>query len=230
MPTDVLTRQYPGGGTLVEAYCRTLLVNDFGDYWDPPAQSIVEKTGRKVLLDLLTHCSERPEDFTNNGDIVNYLNLFSWYCQRRAFITTEAGYIGLAPTATRPGDIVAALLGCASPLVLRPADTHPCVYQVVGECYLNSFMSGEAFLGPLPKNYKSVLKFNEERTHYKPAFRDILSCQITFEDPRYKLLLGRVYQERVECEGSADKRDRNRALVMEVLRVRGMELTWFNIV
>lgn len=91
-------------------------------------------------------------------------------------------------------------------------------------------MSGEAFLGPLPKNYKSVLKVYGESGYYRPAFRDVPSYRTTFEDPRYEQLLSSGYQERVKCKGSADERDRAKALIKEVLRVKSRELTWFNIV
>jgi hypothetical protein len=60
----------------------------------------------------------------------------------RALITTNTGYLGLAPIAVRPGDVVAILLGCRCPVVLRPCDDEK-MYQVVGECYVHGLMDGE---------------------------------------------------------------------------------------
>ena len=63
---------------------------------------------------------------------------------------TRSGFLGLGPTGVRGGDVVAVLLGCGVPLVLRPegggagggrAVGHK--YRVVGECYVHGLMDGE---------------------------------------------------------------------------------------
>jgi hypothetical protein len=59
----------------------------------------------------------------------------------RALITTETGYLGLAPIAVRPGDVVAILSSCKCPVVLRPC--YNSMFQVVGECYIHELMDGE---------------------------------------------------------------------------------------
>jgi hypothetical protein len=59
----------------------------------------------------------------------------------RALITTKTGYLGLAPKAVRPGDIIAILLGCKCPVVLRPFCNG--MFRVVGECYIHGLMDGE---------------------------------------------------------------------------------------
>jgi hypothetical protein len=59
----------------------------------------------------------------------------------RALITTETGYLGLAPIAVRPGDVVAILSGCKCPVVLRP--WYKGMFQIVGECYIHELMDGE---------------------------------------------------------------------------------------
>lgn len=56
------------------------------------------------------------------GRLVNFL----W---ARRLITTKKGYIGVAPRPVRRGDIIAILLGCSAPLVLRPADRD--TYEIV---------------------------------------------------------------------------------------------------
>ncbi|OAG21808.1 hypothetical protein CC77DRAFT_933549 [Alternaria alternata] len=61
--------------------------------------------------------------------------------EQRALITTETGYLGLAPTAVRQGDVVAILFGCRFPMVLRPYLDD--MYQVIGECYIHELMDGE---------------------------------------------------------------------------------------
>ena len=60
---------------------------------------------------------------------------------QRALITTRTGYLGLAPIAVRQGDVVAILLGCKCPMVLRPYSDN--LYHVIGECYVHGLMDGE---------------------------------------------------------------------------------------
>jgi hypothetical protein len=64
--------------------------------------------------------------------------------EHRALITTETGYLGLAPKAVRSGNIVAILFGCKCPVILRPC--HDNMYQVVGECYIHELMDGEILI------------------------------------------------------------------------------------
>ena len=68
---------------------------------------------------------------------------------RRRLATTERGYVGMVLEATKRDDVIAVLLGCSMPMVLRrsekagenPGDVR---WEVVGECYLHGIMDGEA--------------------------------------------------------------------------------------
>lgn len=60
---------------------------------------------------------------------------------QRALTTTRTGYLGLAPIAVRPGDVVAIISGCKCPMVLRPYSDD--LFQVIGECYVHGLMDGE---------------------------------------------------------------------------------------
>jgi hypothetical protein len=72
---------------------------------------------------------------------LRHLRLAMLSLEQRALITTETGYLGLAPTAVRQGDVVAILFGCRFPMVLRPYLDD--MYQVIGECYIHELMDGE---------------------------------------------------------------------------------------
>jgi hypothetical protein len=61
--------------------------------------------------------------------------------EERVLVTTETGYLGLLPEAARPGDVIAILLGCNCPMVLRPHGIS--FYRVIGECYVHGLMDGE---------------------------------------------------------------------------------------
>lgn len=59
---------------------------------------------------------------------------------RRVFVTL-GGMIGLGPASLQQGDYVAVLFGGLTPFVLRFQDLE---YLLVGECYVNGQMDGEA--------------------------------------------------------------------------------------
>jgi hypothetical protein len=68
---------------------------------------------------------------------------------RRRFMTTDKGFMGWAPgnmyggptDQVRLGDLIVIVLGCSTPLVIRPyGDT----FQVLGEAYVQGLMDGEA--------------------------------------------------------------------------------------
>lgn len=78
-------------------------------------------------------------DFMTIKDIVS-----NYICRR--LITTESGHVGMAPATVVSGDSVYVLLGCAFPVILRPEKITG-QYEVVGECYVDGFMKGEAIKG-----------------------------------------------------------------------------------
>jgi hypothetical protein len=89
-------------------------------------RSFFPKSGRKrVRLETVLPC----------------MRLATLSLDQRALITTRTGYLGLAPIAVRQGDVVAILLGCRCPIVLRPCSDG--LYQVIGECYIHGLMDGE---------------------------------------------------------------------------------------
>ncbi|KAI1097274.1 HET-domain-containing protein [Jackrogersella minutella] len=53
----------------------------------------------------------------------------------RRLVTTQTGYLGLVPAATKMGDVVTVLTGCNAPLVLRPEGKGR--FSVVGEAYVH---------------------------------------------------------------------------------------------
>lgn len=64
----------------------------------------------------------------------------------RRLVTTERGHVGIALEAVERTDVVAILLGCSTPVVLRPVDgdSESPRWKVVGDCYLHGIMNGEA--------------------------------------------------------------------------------------
>jgi tetratricopeptide (TPR) repeat protein len=59
---------------------------------------------------------------------------------RRRFMTTSRGFMGVCPDETIPGDIICIVLGGNMPVVLKMVGHH---FQFIGECYIHGVMGGE---------------------------------------------------------------------------------------
>lgn len=65
---------------------------------------------------------------------------------RRLFVMDDADVWGAAPDHATEGDSVFVIIGCSVPVVLRKLN-HGAEYRLVGECYCEGFMKGEALVG-----------------------------------------------------------------------------------
>ncbi|KAI0205211.1 heterokaryon incompatibility protein-domain-containing protein [Astrocystis sublimbata] len=85
--------------------------------------------------------SELPSDVEIHVTLANLMNAMN----HRRFMVTEKGRVGMVARAAQPGDGIFILKGCNAPLILRPAGSGR--YCVVGECYVDGVMHGEAMGG-----------------------------------------------------------------------------------
>lgn len=76
----------------------------------------------------------RIGDFTSNPNHAFVMN--------RRIIRTSAGYIGLAPAATRCGDAVALFKGARVPFLIREKGDR---WEIIGEGYIHGIMEGEVW-------------------------------------------------------------------------------------
>ena len=163
------------------SFCRTFGCNQFADRYSPLTPNYVSfENSRKYMHRLIdttrdTALEESRESQLYRARVRNSI-------RGRSFFTTDDGYIGLAPTASKPGDEICILLGCQSPLVLRPCGSK--YYQVVGECYIDGFMEGAACLGPLPSQWQLLWRYFEEYPGYYLAFLNHHTGKFQMEDPR----------------------------------------------
>lgn len=67
-------------------------------------------------------------------------------------------------------------------MLLRPEDTS--TFSVVGECYIHGLMDGEAFLGPLPRNWKRVMRTDRDSQSLWETSVDRDAGLLQIEDPR----------------------------------------------
>jgi hypothetical protein len=59
----------------------------------------------------------------------------------RVMFVSATGWLGMAPHGTREGDIVFVAVGADVPYILRACEDG---YELVGECYVQGIMDGEA--------------------------------------------------------------------------------------
>ncbi|KAK4450969.1 HET-domain-containing protein [Podospora aff. communis PSN243] len=77
------------------------------------------------------------------------------------------GYLGLAPSMAREGDLVCVFLGCYTPILLRRAERSSS-YVVVGPCYVHGLMNAEGFLGPVPSPWTARRTLHDPRLNPLP--------------------------------------------------------------
>lgn len=184
-PQDLLQRGYPGGGTLLDAYCATLRAGYFTERW--PVHAGMSFTDWKSLY--LHLRSSRPT--TQAARTKEFENVDLYWCLKlirgRVFFETADKYIGMGPPSTQPGDVVAVLLGCKVPMVLRP--TSGCkvageIFKVVGECYVHGIDDASSLLGSLPQDWR--IEFGKVTSGFaaQHKYRNLRTNQVTDDDPR----------------------------------------------
>ncbi|KAL8841284.1 MAG: hypothetical protein Q9176_003377 [Flavoplaca citrina] len=183
--TSIAVKEHSGSDlSKLHTLCLTLCVGTFAEKYIPPLK---ECPSLKELNDYHTclykwfslKSAEPPELCSSTLKVIRYIN--SMIKGKVLFITTD-GRLGLAPEATVSGDLVCVILGCRYPLVLRPSNNSS--HEVVGECYIDGIMDGEALLGELPKNWMFVCKnFPELHNQYVVVF-DSETQTVHLHDPR----------------------------------------------
>ncbi|RSM08235.1 hypothetical protein CDV31_008243 [Fusarium ambrosium] len=136
-----ITGSYVNGKSLLEAFCDTICCGDFNT---PELDSDFP-----VLETTMSYIKSLAEDAGNQSEkpptALEYH--IPRHCHGRSIFWTEHGQLGLCPVGSRPGDVIAVLLGCDPLLALRPTESG--TYEVVGPCYVSGFVDGEAILGGL---------------------------------------------------------------------------------
>lgn len=143
---------YVGGGSLAEAYLRTLMADTVA----------IGKRGpgffEPLHLDEHVFSGSAQSEESLEEDEIGYVlgqDFLEMYCAyalmidsgitratsyRRMMISSK-GYIGLVPAKAREGDHICVLYGCSVPVILRKKGDH---YVLIGESYVHGIMDGEA--------------------------------------------------------------------------------------
>lgn len=126
---DILNMPYLAGGTILEAFERTILAKPNG----PAKVEFEEVAGHPFPgLDVIPGLKQTWGNELRSGLV----------CSGRRFYLSKKGYMGLAPAQTREDDLISIFLGLSSPVIIRREDDD--CYIIIGECYVQGIMNGEA--------------------------------------------------------------------------------------
>ena len=227
-PHGILERSYPGGGTVLAAYCHTICASHFSDGFLPLRKDLPQlQQSRDFLSTILQPAKNRIPDTSPGTEAREFLGRARYVCDQRSFIETREGYIGLAPQVAQPGDHVCVLLGCSIPMLLRPAPNLQ--YQVVGACFIYGLMQGEAFLGPLPDPYRVIEIYEEILGGWYSGFLNHHTEKVQYRDPRFEAPLENDDGDQITTQEHPDG-SQSRRLTAKMLEKRGVKLQNFDLI
>jgi hypothetical protein len=155
----------------------------------------------------------------------------------RTLLILEEGGFGLGPDTASPGDRICVILGCDTPLALRPLSDG--TFVVVGDSYVNNLMDGEALLGPLPSNRQCVARDGPDGVRY-PAYVDRQTGGLCLEDPRLAEPLPKGWEVATHDKEeflmaflhleTGERTWQDPRLTEDALSSRGVPLRWFELV
>lgn len=120
------------------------LKSDNNDSNNIPSEIAIMEEDSKLFSHFQSHGFRGCEDLDEFQEDDPPLRFFP--CHGKCLFTTEGDKVGLCPAGAKEGDIIVILYGGNVPYLLRPAnnDTAEDRFYLVGECYLDGFMHGEA--------------------------------------------------------------------------------------
>jgi hypothetical protein len=143
-----LANQMTVQGKVIESIVQ--MSESFGDTWDTTSNSLFELPGwKKWALDatrniylgeaqLYANFVYRDVQFHRAEEKIKYS------CLERRLVITSSGNLGVVPRRAIVGDKVCPLMGSDVPYILRAAVEH--TWFVIGHCYVDGIMNGEAFV------------------------------------------------------------------------------------
>jgi Heterokaryon incompatibility protein (HET) len=119
---------YVGGGTIREAYVRTLLTDR-----NPNGTRLTYAEYEKRWA------HRKPVEKFIDVDLQVAATLRLIYLRR--LMVSEKGYIGLVPRSAQQGDMICVLFGCSFPVIIRRWNDH---HVFIGDSYIHGIMDGQA--------------------------------------------------------------------------------------
>lgn len=144
--TKVLVSYYKGG-SFGEQVLGEGSGRDFGNYLRARLDeyATLQAHGRSIKSWALMCNTRIFEGFesteVDQAGLTRLLRSVGFILGDRLLATSRAGHIYLAPKWVQTGDVICVLGGCALPMVFRKSQDY---YRVVGSCYADGIMHGEA--------------------------------------------------------------------------------------
>lgn len=195
-PANLHQECYVTGESVFEAYLKTLIAGQIKENFPQMPAATLQECKNSYSTYIFSGRNLSEAEVKNDF----YLRKVRDWNKGRTFFTSEK-HIGLAPLSAQDGkfyhtpladvlpltfytgDHIFVLLGCDTPIMLRPRDTGR--FQVVGECYVHGLMNNEALLGYLPKGWDVQARKEPNRIgYYYPAYCNSLTGLVTRQDPR----------------------------------------------
>jgi hypothetical protein len=137
----------------MDSFCRTIYYDRFSpeDFRYSTTLELMERLLAAIVMLATELCPEErvdPQLIALRGKY----NIENWWAKSwtggacatlrgRRFFTSDSELMGMGPALTEAGDIICILLGCSTPVILRPQDDH---YIFLGEAYFHGYMYGKA--------------------------------------------------------------------------------------
>lgn len=186
IPESELSGQYVTGISMKEAYTRTILANSLQEYCEPWVgyEPNLEDAIR-TLEQLYRPEEDRDPEEKSLGPSTGFFGVSRAMLGGKQLMHATGGYLGIAPRLAREGDVVCILLGCHTPMVLRPQGENE--FRIVGECYMLGISEGETLLGSLPTNIRRVYASSREWGVHS-YWEDAQTGRRSLIDPRLEAL------------------------------------------
>ncbi|KAF2023062.1 hypothetical protein EK21DRAFT_81692 [Setomelanomma holmii] len=167
------------------SFLKTLTADYIAERHHPPYAWRASTEDLKSFQDMIFEGRDHDDAL-----IMRVLRNIREYAPGRSLCTTTDQRLCLAPSRTRPGDVLTVLLGCDSPLVLRSASPGATQYYIMGESFCHGIMDGESLLGPLSHAWQLVIRHDRPFVMDSIAFRKAATGELSAEDPRLGVLQG----------------------------------------
>ena len=166
---------------LLNAYADVAMKGTYCEnYVQPDYRNCCPLEAAKLVVESVAN-GESFKGTYNSRNCDNFFKTALCNLAGRAWIMTDQGHIGFAPSSVQPGDSICVLLGCPTLMALTPRSDGG--RRVLGPCYVQGLSQGEALLGPIPADMKLVW----ERANIRLGrwrFQDIHTKDLTMLDPR----------------------------------------------
>jgi hypothetical protein len=172
---------YVGGRSTLDAVLETILCGRIADLFPRGLENCLNLEECRRVLEGFGAVRADP---AFELDVRKFVRGVRIYLRGRAFFKSHEGFLGACPKSANDGDQVAVILGCHSPLVLRPVTLQgEPYYRIIGVCYVPGIMNTEALLGLLPPGWS--VKYESIDGNLFPVFaRENTKTQ---QDPRAPL-------------------------------------------